>query len=168
MGLKHHSRYVGYVLRVIIRRNRKSSFFSSFLSHFPYCELYRAPQKTDFFDFDSTSAKFKAAGNGDIIIWITVFLCNSILLNRFSLWYISIFGPESVFPGFRNTSIFPMSISPHISTVREKKELFCSHFMSFHPISFIFIGCIGQAMRFFLGTEKFRILTHKPNIFTKM
>ena len=40
--------------------------------------------------------------------------------------------------------------------------------MSFCPIHFIFIGCIGYPWEFFLGTQIFRILTRKRNIFTKM
>ena len=33
----------------------------------------------------------------------------------------------------------------------------CSNFMSFSPIDFIFIGCIGYDDKFGLGTQKFRI-----------
>ena len=39
--------------------------------------------------------------------------------------------------------------------------------MSFYPIDFIFIQSIGEVQEFFLGTQKFRILTRKSNIFTK-
>ena len=34
-------------------------------------------------------------------------------------------------------------------------KLFCSHFMSFYPIDFIFIGCIGYDMRFFWVPRNF-------------
>ena len=52
----------------------------------------------------------------------------------------------------------------------EKKTLisFCSNFMSFYPIDFIFIGCIGQYREFFWVPRNFDFFTHKRNIFAKM
>ena len=47
------------------------------------------------------------------------------------------------------------------TTVREKKKRrksFCSHFMSFHPIYFIFIGWIGKDVKFFWVPRNFDFL----------
>ena len=44
-----------------------------------------------------------------------------------------------------------------MATVGKKNwfKLFCSHFMSFYPIDFIFIGCIGEVQEFFCVPRNF-------------
>ena len=38
---------------------------------------------------------------------------------------------------------------------KKNPKLFCSHFMSFYPIDFIFGGCIGEDQEFFWVPRNF-------------
>ena len=62
--------------------------------------------------------------------------------------------PIVIFSDFSKT-FFEFENLCHTVGGKNPYKLFCSHFMSFYPIDFIFIGCIGEVQEFFWVPRNF-------------